>query len=134
MLSCVLVLLLWATLLFPANSFAQGVCFDDKVAGDMVVALEQAKIAEQQLEVAAGTNEELLKQKEILKETIKLREDQIAVFKSMAEMQNTISIAKDKVCEERVKAATPTFMDNVTKYMTGAAGGAILFGLILLAL
>jgi hypothetical protein len=100
----------------------------------MVVALEKAKIAEQQLEVSASTNAELLQQKEILKETIRLREDQITVYKNMVEMQNTLSATKDKVCEERVKAATPTFMDNMGKYAIGGGVGAVLLGLALLLL
>jgi hypothetical protein len=129
----VLGLLLWAILLFPSSSAAQGVCFDDKTAGDMVVALEQAKISEQQLEVSAGTNAELLQQKEILKETIKLREDQIAVYKNMVEMLNALSAAKDKVCEERVKAASPTFMDKVkSNVLAGGVGAALAVLAILL--
>jgi hypothetical protein len=100
----------------------------------MVVALERAKISEQQLEVSAGTNAELLQQKEILKETVRLREEQIAAYKNLGEIQSTISVAKDKVCEERVKAATPTFWDNLQKYLVGGGVGAALLGLALIAL
>lgn len=128
-----LALLLWVILLFPPSSAAQGVCFDDKMAGDMVVALERAKISEQQLEVSAGTNAELLQQKEILKETIKPREDQIAVYKNMIEMQNTLGEAKDKVCAEQIKAASPTFMDKVkSNVLAGGVGAALAVLAILL--
>ena len=133
-LSCVLGLLLWAILLFPSNSAAQGVCFDDKVAGEIVMALERAKISERQLDVAAAGNAELLQQKEILKGTVKLLESQIVIYKNMIEMQEKTGTIKDKVCDDRVKAATPTFWENLQKYLVGGGVGAALLGLVLIAL
>ncbi len=92
----------------------------------MVVALDQAKIAEQQLVVAVGSEAELLQQKEILAGTVKLLQDQIAIYKNMQEMQAKFSDAKDKACDAAVKAATPTFWDNMTKYLVGGGIGAVL--------
>jgi hypothetical protein len=129
-----IVLLLSVILLWPPNSFAQGVCFDDATAAAIVVALEQARIAEAQLAVQAGGNEELQKQLDILQGTIKLYEDQIAVYKSMREMDAKLSDAKDKACQEQVKAATPTFMQNMQKYIVGGGIGAALLGVILMVL
>lgn len=100
----------------------------------MVVALEQAKIAEQQLSVQAGSNTELQAQVDILKGTIKLLEDQIAIHKSMSETLKAMGDTKDKLCAEQIKAATPTFMDNVKTYTFGAGIGAALLGVILILL
>ena len=92
----------------------------------MVMALEQAKIAEQQLSVQAAGNVELQSQADILKGTVKLLEDQIIVYRSMADMTKQMSDAKDKACVEQIKAAKPTFMQNLGKYMTGGGIGAVL--------
>ena len=81
MLSFAIALMLSAILLCPLNSFAQDICFSESVASRMVVALEQAKIAEQQLTVASGINVELQQQLEILRTSVKLLENQIVVYK-----------------------------------------------------
>lgn len=127
-------LLLLAILLWPLNSFAQGVCFDDMTAGRIVVALEQAKIAEGQIEALNGSSSELIQQKEILQGTIRLLQDQIATYKSMSEMNQKMGDMKDKACQEQIKAAAPTFMDNLTKYLSGAGIGAILTAVVILLL
>jgi hypothetical protein len=126
MQSCVIALLLSVILLCPLSSFAQDACFDDATAGRMVVALEQAKIAEQQLSVAAGSNAELQQQAEILKGTIKLMQDQIDIYKNMVDMQNKMADAKDKLFEQQLKAATPTFMDKVKNNIVAGGVGAVL--------
>lgn len=126
-------LLLSVILRCPPNSFAQDTCFTEEVAGRMVVALEQAKIAEQQLSVAAGSNAELQQQAEILRGTIKLMQDQLNVYKNMVEMQNKMSEAKDKLFEEQLKAAKPSFMDNVkTNVLAGGVGAVLAVVAILL--
>lgn len=128
-----IVLSLLGLLLWPASSQAD-VTFDDATAGKMVVALEQAKITEQQLTIAAKENTELQAQADILKGTVKLLEDQAAIYKSMADMNQKMSDMKDKACVEQVKAAKPTFTQNLGKYFTGMVGGAGLLGLALILL
>ena len=127
-----IVLLLSAILLWPSNSFGQGVCFDDATAGRMVVALEQAKISEQQLTVQAGSNAELQQQVEILKGTVKLYEEQIGIYKNMNDMLNKMADAKDKAFEQQLKAATPTFMDKVKDNFLAGGIGAILAAVAML--
>jgi len=95
------------------------------VAGQMMVALKQAEIAKEQLQIAEDKNAESLKQVEILGTTIKLLEDQIVAYKNLKEMNQQMSEAKDKVCEERVKAATPSFWQNLQKYIVGSGIGAV---------
>jgi len=128
-----IVLLLLAILLCPSSSRAQEVCFDDVVAGQMVVVLEQAKIAEQQLTIAAASNVELQQQVEILKGTVRLYEDQIVIYKNMVEMLNKISEAKDKLYEQELKAAKPSFTDKVrTNVFAGSIGVVLAVVAILL--
>jgi hypothetical protein len=86
----------------------------------MVVELERAKIMEQQLSAQSSGNVELQNQIDILKTTINLYQEQITVYKNMQEMNQKMGEMKDKACTEQIKAATPTFMDNMQKYLTGA--------------
>jgi hypothetical protein len=134
MQSFVIALLFWATLLCPLNSFAENVCWDEATAGRMVVALEQKNICEQQLTVQLGSNAELQQQKDILLETTKLKDEQLIIYKNMVDMQTKLSEAKDKLHAEELKAAKPTFMQELGKYAIGAAGGAGILLLIIVLL
>ncbi len=120
--------------LCPLNSFAQDICFDENTAGRMVVALEQAKIAEQQLTVAANGNTELQQQLGIVKGTVKLLEEQITLYKNMIDMQNKMSEAKDKAFEQQLKVVTPTFMDKIKSNFLAGGIGAILMAVGILLL
>ena len=125
--------LLLAIFLFPLNSHAE-VCFDDITSGKMVVALEQAKITEQQLSTKLEGNTELQNQIDILRNTIKLYEEQIIVYNNMTEMNKRMGELKDKACADQVKAATPTFMDNMKKYLVGMGIGGLLVGIAIVVL
>jgi hypothetical protein len=130
----IILIMTFIILLWPSNSLGQGVCFDDTVAGQMVVALEQAKITEQQLTIQAQGNVELQGQIDIFRGTIKLYEEQIIIYKNMVDMNAKIGEAKDKACQEQIKAASPTFMQNIGKYFTGVGIGAILMGITFIVL
>jgi hypothetical protein len=134
MLSFSIALTLSAILLCPLNSFAQDICFSESIAIRMVVALEQAKIAEQQLTVASGINAELQQQLEILKTSVKLLEDQIVVYKNMDEMKAQMSAAKDDLFKEQLKAAQPSFMDKVKSNVLAGGVGALLAVVVILLL
>jgi len=100
----------------------------------MVVALEQAKITEKQLSIQLAGNTELQVQLDSLRSVIKLYEEQIIVYKNMVETNDKISKMKDNACNELIKAAKPTFMDNVKKYLVGAGIGGLLVGAAILLL
>jgi uncharacterized membrane protein YcaP (DUF421 family) len=123
-----------AILLWPLNSFGQDTCFSEEVAGQMVVALEQAKITVQQLEVRAESNTELQVQVDILKATITLLQDQIVVYKNLQDMQAKMSTAKDQLHEQELKAAKPTFWGDMQKYIVGGGIGAVVTAAIILLL
>jgi len=126
--------LLLAILLWPLNSFGQDTCFSEEVAGQMVVALEQAKITVLQLETQSGSSIELQSQVDILKGTIKLMEEQITVYKNLQDMQAKMSVAKDQLHEQELKAAKPTFWGNMQKYIVGGGIGAAVTAAIILLL
>lgn len=134
MLSCGIVLLLSAFLLCPASSAAQETCFADDVAGRMVVALERAKILEQQVAVSQGGNAELQQQIDILKGTVQLLEDQVRIYRNMAAMQEQMATVKERLCDEEIKAARPTLMHQVGTHGVAFGLGAILAGLFVLLL
>lgn len=127
-------MLLLAILLWPLNSFGQDTCFSEEVAGQMVVALEQAKITVLQLETQSGSSIELQSQVDILKGTIKLMEEQITVYKNLQDMQAKMSVAKDQLHEQELKAAKPTFWGNMQKYIVGGGIGAAVTAAIILLL
>lgn len=130
--------MLLIALLFPQSSSAEEICFDEGTAGKIVVDLERAKIAEQQLVVAAEGSEELKQQLTILKGTIQLLQDQIEVYKqidevskNMIEMKNQISVAKDQIWKQQVDAAKPSFFDNAKIFLGGIGVGALVILLVL---
>lgn len=122
------VLLLLGILLWPVSSQGQ-ICFDDETAGRMVVALEQARFTEQQLTVMVESNGELQKQLDIVKATVKLLENQIAAYKTFQDTLKSLGEAKDKACQEEIKAARPTFWQNLQKYFVGMGIGGLLVGI-----
>jgi uncharacterized protein YlxW (UPF0749 family) len=118
--------LLLGLFLCPLNSYAQNLCFDDEASSRMIVTIERANICEQQLTATSESNAELQRQVDLKEETIRLQAEQITLYKSMDEMKATISAAKDTVCKEQIKAASPTFWQNMGKYATGGVIGAVL--------
>jgi hypothetical protein len=127
-------LIFWVILLFPSNSFPQDTCFSEDTAKQMVVTLERAKITEQQLEVELEASEELTKQLDILKGTIKLLEEQLAIYKNMQEMNSKLSLAKDQLHEQELKAATPTFMEKLKDNVFAGGIGAAIAVVVMLVL
>lgn len=96
--------------------------------------MEQARFTEQQLVVMAEQNGELQKQLDIVKATVKLLEEQIIAYKTYQETLKALSDAKDEACKEQIKAATPTFWQNLQKYFVGVGIGGLLVGIGVLLL
>ncbi len=157
---CALAILLLVFLLLPLVCAAQDTsaslpATNDSPAGRMLVLIEQRNQIEQLIASGEGRIEELNKQlvwkdEEILhlQEIIKLKDEKIQLYiekdavrqdtekmyQNKEKTMQTLYDAKDKAYEERIKAATPTFMDNMTKYVTGVGIGGILAGIVLLLL
>ncbi len=134
MLTSVLALLLLAFHLCPQSSTAQEVCFSKDVAGQMLVTLEKAQVCEEQITAYGNSNAELQTQINLLKENVKLLQDQAAIYKSMVDMKDRFADTQAKICEQQIKAATPSFWDNMQKYFVGVGIGAVLAGIGILIL
>ena len=121
---------------------------NDSIAGRMLVAVEQRAQLVQMVAAGEGRIEELNKQikwkdEEIahLEEIIRLQDEKIQlyvdkekVYQEKDKTNQLMSDMKDKACIEQVKAAKPTFGQNMTKYLTGFGAGGVFIGILLLIL
>ena len=144
---CVIGLLLLAFLLFPKVSVAQEqsasppASSDPTIAARMLVVIEQKTICEQQLDTGGEGQEELKNKIAILDEKIQLLQDisnlkdeKIQTYENIIEMNKQMSEAKDKACADAVKAASPTWWENMSKYLVGIGIGGLLTGAAILLL
>ena len=113
---------------------------DEGVAGRLLIAVEQRTSLVQMIVAGEGRIDELNKQigwkdeeiahlKEIgqLKdEKIQLYQDKEKVYLEKDKTNQSLSDMKDKACIDQVKAAKPTFMQNMGKYFFRAGIGGIL--------
>ena len=135
-----IVLLLLVSLLFPIASAAQELSVSEQAtANRLLVTLEQCEKTEKQLVAYENGNVELQNQITIIKSTIQnlqelvsLQKDKEEVYKNLLEMERKMAETKEKVYQEQLKAAKPTFIQEVGKYSTGGVLGAVILGLILL--
>ena len=97
------------------------------------MALEQRNYCEQQLVVKNDAEAELKKQIAIKSDTIKLLEEQIGIYKNLVDMQKKMDATKDKLHADELKAAKPTFMDNLGKIGIGIGIGIVVtIGVVLI--
>jgi hypothetical protein len=111
------------------------------VAGRMLMLLEQRAKLEQVIATGEGRIEELLRQLEWKNLEIaamvridKLKDEKIALLESKEAIYQKIDEGKDKLHEQELKAAKPTFAENAGKFAIGGISGAALLGLLLLFL
>jgi hypothetical protein len=99
------------------------------------VTLERGGFTEKQLPMCIAEKDEIIQQKAILMETLRLKEEQNVILKNLIETQKKFDEAKDKLHAEELKAAKPTFMDNLGKIGIGIGIGIVLtIGAVALAL
>ena len=125
------VLVIWVILLSSPIAYSADVCFDEKVAAQIVVDLEKYKILQQQLNILEKQNEQLEKQIELHKQINALQRDQIEITKKTLEDYKKLMEDKDKLCEQKVKDAKPTLSSTIVQNgiftLIGVAIGALLF-------
>jgi len=125
------VLVIWVILLSSPIAYSADVCFDEKVAAQIVVDLEKYKILQQQLDILEKQNEQLEKQIELHKQINALQRDQIEITKKTLEDYKKLMEDKDKLCEQKVKDAKPTLSSTIVQNgiftLIGVAIGALLF-------
>jgi hypothetical protein len=99
----------------------------------ILVTLEQGGFTDQQLPVCLAEKDEIQQQKAILIETLRLKDEQNVILKNLVETQKKVSEAKDTLHAAELKAAKPTFWDNLGKIGIGIGVGIVLtVGVVLL--
>jgi TolA-binding protein len=139
---CVVVIMLWVFLLLPWVCVAQDISVSQlDTASRMLIALEQKVYLEKEIAIGDARVAELEEQLKLvnakivlLQDIIDLQNAKIELYKSKEEVKDKLDAEKDKLHQQELKAAKPSFMDEVRKYATGAVGGAALLGLALLLL
>jgi hypothetical protein len=121
-----LAFLLWGILPCP-DGYAQGaVCFSEDVAGKMVMELERTANLGKQVVLLEQRTAEMQAQLDILKETIRIQKGQVDVANAELEAQQKLAEAQDVNCQRLIKAAEPTFMDNVKNNVIAGGVGTVL--------
>ena len=92
----------------------------------MVVELERNALLKEQLVLQEQMTRELSQQVESLKEIVRLQKEQIEASTNMIESQKKLAEAQDANCQQLVKAAKPTFMENVKSNVLAGGVGAVL--------
>ena len=122
----VLAFLLWGILPCP-DSYAQGsICFSENVAGKMVMELERTANLGRQVELLEQGTAEMRAQLDILKETIRIQKEQVDAATAAMEAQKKLAEVQDENCRQLLKAAKPTFLDNVKNNVLAGGVGAVL--------
>lgn len=126
MLRFALASLLWGILLCN-DGYAQGsICFSEEVAAKMVVELERTANLGRQVSLLEQGTAEMQAQLDILKETVRIQKEQVDVATAALETQRKFADAQDANCQQLIKAAKPTFMDNVKSNVLAGGVGAVL--------
>ena len=124
-------LMIWAILLSSSVAYSADVCFDEKVAAQIVVDLEKYKILQQQVDILEKQNEQLEKQIELYKQVNSLQREQVEITKKTLDDYKKLMEDKDKLCEQKVKDAKPTLTSTIVQNgiftLIGVAIGALLF-------
>ena len=124
--SYAIVLLLSAFLLYPPSLLAGEICFSEETAGGMVVELERNALLKEQLILQEQMTKEISQQVDSLKEIVRLQKEQLEVSNNMIESQKKLAEAQDANCRQMIKAAKPTFLDNVKSNVLAGGVGAVL--------
>jgi hypothetical protein len=132
----VIVLLLLGSLLLPQISMAQGSSASPPLstADRLLAIVEEKGFLEQEVTYLRAGTEESQRTIALLEERIKSKDDIIALLKEMLAKEKEFDDRKDALHEAQLKAATPTFAENLQKYLVGGGVGAALLGLVILAL
>ena len=92
----------------------------------MVVELERNALLKEQLVLQEQMTRELSQQVDSLKEIVRLQKEQIDASNNMIESQKKMAEAQDANCRQLLKAAKPTFLDNVKSNVLAGGVGAVL--------
>jgi len=100
----------------------------------MVLELERTANLGKQVELLEQGTAEMQTQLDILKETIRIQKEQVDVATVALEAQKKLVEIQDANCRQMVKAAKPTFLDNVKSNVLAGGVGAVLVVVVILLL
>uniref|UniRef100_A0A6M3X514 Uncharacterized protein n=1 Tax=viral metagenome TaxID=1070528 RepID=A0A6M3X514_9ZZZZ len=127
-----LALLLWVFLL--ADATAQDVCFDEHVAGKMVVELERIPNLQQQLGIQESITVELTSQRDVLLETVKIQKEQVVLCSEALKSHEQLAKVSDENCKRQIEAAKPSFWSRLGTHVTAMGIGGIIAAVLVLLL
>ena len=125
-------MLLWVFLL--ADATAQDVCFDEHVAGKMVVELERIPNLQQQLGIQESITVELTSQRDVLLETVKIQKEQVDLANDTIKAQKQLAEIQDENCKRQIEAAKPSFWSRLGTHVTAMGVGGIIAAVLVLLL
>ena len=88
--------------------------------------LERTANLGRQVELLEQGTAEMQTQLDILKETIRIQKEQVDVATAAMEAQKKLAEAQEANCRQLLKAAKPTFLDNVKSNVLAGGVGAVL--------
>ena len=88
--------------------------------------LERTANLGRQVKLLEQGTAEMQAQLDILKETIRIQKEQVDVATAAMEAQKKLAEAQDANCRQLLKAAKPTFLDNVKSNVLSGGVGAVL--------
>lgn len=118
-------------LLLPTLGRCEDICFDEKVASNIVVELEKGRLIQQETEALKGENAELQKQIDLLKQIIELKDIQLESTNKALKQYGDLLEQQGKLYEEALKRSKPSFFEKLSDTL-GAVGIGIIIGVLLL--
>jgi hypothetical protein len=100
----------------------------------MVMELERTANLGKQVGLLEQGTAEMQAQLDILKETVRIQKEQVDMATAALEAQKKLAEAQDANCQQLLKAAKPTFLDDVKSNVLAGGVGAVLAAMVILLL
>lgn len=112
-------------------AFAEDICFSEDTAKQITVELEKTKNLKEQVELYKTANSELVEQTKLLKDMLKLKDEQIAASdRTIKQYQEIIKFQKETY-EQAIKDVKPNPIKKLIDDL-GFIGIGIMIGILIL--
>jgi hypothetical protein len=118
-------------LLLPALGRCEDICFDEKVASDVVVELEQGRLIKQETELLKAENAELQRQVDLLKQIVELKDKQLESTNRALKQYSDLLETQGKLYGDALKRSKPSFFEKLSDTLS-SVGIGIVIGVLLL--
>lgn len=126
-----LILTLILLLLIASPAYAD-VCFDDEIAGKMVVELEQCRIQKDSIDIYKQTIANLEEQVRMQDEMLTVYRDSLTKAKENIEGYQKLLDEQKGLYEAEIKKAKPSFIERIVTGVGFMGLGAVIAGLLIL--